>query len=249
MLWLFEQIEELSYQAMMSMLPWISPVRRAKVLRLREHSAQIQSISAELLLRFAIWKEYGMRKLPDVAFDDNKKPYFPSYPELCFNLSHCATAAACAVDVSPVGVDVQEIGCLRGGKSNTDYEGVQSEPHKPSVEQQETHEGVQPLLWVLHCAERAWVMAGTSQTEQEQRFIRIWTFKEAFGKASGAGILYPLEQYNFMPCVEGGVRYNASFQSFQRKETVLTLCARTTLSLQIVSTHELFAAIPCILDK
>ena len=40
------------------------------------------------------------------------KPYLKNHPEICFNLSHSGTWAACAFSASPVGVDVQEI---RGG--------------------------------------------------------------------------------------------------------------------------------------
>ncbi len=243
MLWLFEHIEELSYEAMMNLLPLISTERRAKVLRLLDRSAQIQSISAELLLRYAIWREYGVRKLPAVDCDENKKPYFPGKPEICFNLSHCKTAAACAIDTLPVGVDVQEIGCLREMRPHADSQDGQFCTDRALAEQSEANEVFQSLLWVLHADECAWVLSGLSPTERERRFITIWTFKEAYGKASGVGILYPLERYNFVPCVEGGTHDGVHFQTFFRKDSVMTLCAQSSLPLQTVSPHELIAAV------
>ncbi|MBO4211324.1 MAG: 4'-phosphopantetheinyl transferase superfamily protein [Oscillospiraceae bacterium] len=238
MLWLFEQIEKLDDHAVLKLLPQISSERREKVLRMRDRSTQIQLITAEFLLRLALWEEYGIRRLPAVAHEKNGKPFFPDHPKICFNLSHCQTAVACAVDASPVGVDVQDVGCLYSAPSR-----VGSDQALPSsATRAVAQEAVQSLLWVLHSAERAWVLSGETAAERERRFLIIWTYKEAFGKATGAGILYEMDQFNFLPSFESGSCYARSFQSFSRTDTVLTLCAQAPLEFRVVSIQELFAS-------
>ena len=71
MLWLFEQIEELDDDFLMRLLPRISSERRERVLWLRDKSARIQSIAAELLLRYSIRQEFGIVELPVISSDEN----------------------------------------------------------------------------------------------------------------------------------------------------------------------------------
>lgn len=243
MLWLFEQIEELDDDILMRLLPRISSKRRERVLRLRDKSARVQSIAAELLLRYAIRKEFGIMELPVISFDENGKPYFPANPGICFNLSHCKTATACGLDAVPLGVDVQEIDCLRDAKSNEFLQKNRPCAEMPFSARKDKEEVIQSLLWVLHEAERGWVLSGETLAERERRFITVWTYKEAYGKMTGTGILYDLERYNFLPCMEGGTGYGLRFQSFQREKSVLTLCAQSALKLQTVSISELCSSV------
>ena len=118
MLWLLEQIDTLPYDSVMALLPYISPERRERVMKLRDRSAQIQSVMAHLLLCYAMKKECGRENLPVIAYSETGKPFFPEDMGIFFNLSHCEKAVACAVDASPIGVDVQETGCLRRNKSS-----------------------------------------------------------------------------------------------------------------------------------
>lgn len=61
------------------------------------------------LLALALKREWGMSGLPAVAREEGGKPYFPAYPEICFNLSHSRGAVACALHDKPVGIDVEKI--------------------------------------------------------------------------------------------------------------------------------------------
>lgn len=242
MLWLLERIEDLQYDAVMALLPRISAERRERVLRIQDKSTQIQSVAAELLLRYALREEYGIKALPKIELGENGKPFFFDNPQICFNLSHCKTAAACGLDALPVGVDVQETGCLRGERRTAEllYH-LPREKTDPAGSAQ-TEEEIHSLLWVLHSEERAWVLSGASADERERRFLTVWTYKEAYGKAKGIGILYELDQFNFLPCIEGASQYGLRFLSWFRKDTVLTLCAQTPLDLQVVSIHHLIAS-------
>ena len=64
---------------------------------------------ARRLLALALEREYGLRELPEIAREPGGKPFFPSRPEICFNLSHSHGAAVCAIHDKPVGIDVEKL--------------------------------------------------------------------------------------------------------------------------------------------
>ena len=106
MLWLLEDPESVQFEALLPVLPRITPSRRERALSMRLESPRVQTILAELLLRHALLEEYGLTELPRVETGEKGKPFFPERPQLHFNLSHCNAALACALDSTPVGVDV-----------------------------------------------------------------------------------------------------------------------------------------------
>ena len=61
------------------------------------------------LLALAVEGELGLRPLPEIAREAGGKPFFPTRPEICFNLSHSHGAAVCALHDKPVGVDVEKL--------------------------------------------------------------------------------------------------------------------------------------------
>ena len=64
---------------------------------------------ARRLLALALEREYGLRELPEIAREPGGKPFFPSRPDICFNLSHSHGAAVCALHDKPVGIDVEKL--------------------------------------------------------------------------------------------------------------------------------------------
>ena len=67
------------------------------------------------LLAMAVQTEWGLPQLPSIARRDGGKPYFPDHPELEFNLSHSGELILCALDLAPVGVDIQMVKAMRPG--------------------------------------------------------------------------------------------------------------------------------------
>lgn len=61
------------------------------------------------LLALALKQVYGMDEVPTIEREKGGKPYFPQYPDVCFNLSHSYGAAVCAVHDAPIGVDVERL--------------------------------------------------------------------------------------------------------------------------------------------
>ena len=219
MLWLLENLETVTFEALEPLLPRISESRRANVLSMKQEQARVQSVLAELLLRHALQAEYGLVKLPKTETGKKGKPFFPDHPGVHFNLSHCKTAVACALDSAPVGVDVQEIRPLRDRHCSP----------VPSVYR------------VLSEKERTWVEAGKTSAEQDRRFTAVWTCKEAYGKAVGEGFLYDLRSTEFLPRRKPWQQSGYLFRYCDLGDTALTLCAEHPLRLRRVELRRLIS--------
>ena len=59
------------------------------------------------LLTWAAGLHWEMKELPEVARGERGKPFFLQRPHCQFNLSHSGALAVCALDETPVGVDIQ----------------------------------------------------------------------------------------------------------------------------------------------
>lgn len=219
MLWLLENLETVTLEALEPLLPRISESRLARVLSMKQAQARVQSVLAELLLRHSLQAEYGLAELPKIATGKKGKPFFPDHPGVHFNLSHCKTAVACALDSAPVGVDVQEIRPLR-----------------------DRHRSPVPSVYrVLSEKERTWVEAGKTFAEQDRRFTAVWTCKEAYGKAVGEGFLYDLRSTEFLPRKKPWQQSGYLFRYCDLGDTALTLCAEHPLRMRRVELRHLIS--------
>ena len=61
------------------------------------------------LLAAAAQTQWGLSPLPGIRRESGGKPFFPGLEGRFFNLSHSGTLALCALDSSPVGVDIQVV--------------------------------------------------------------------------------------------------------------------------------------------
>lgn len=59
------------------------------------------------LLALAVREAWDLSPLPEIALREGGKPFFPGHAGCHFNLSHSGDLALCALDGTPVGVDVQ----------------------------------------------------------------------------------------------------------------------------------------------
>ena len=69
----------------------------------------VEKADAHALLDYAVRQAYSLYTLPVIERTATGKPFFPDHPQLQFNLSHSGTFALCALDDSPVGVDIEVI--------------------------------------------------------------------------------------------------------------------------------------------
>lgn len=237
MLWLLEHVNLLSFSDLTDFLPILRTERRERVLSMRDERSRVQSVVAEILLRHALAQEYGFAEIPAIAEGEMGKPFFPGRSNLHFNLSHCGTAVACALDAAPVGVDVQEFRKLRRAAAPL-AAADRLQPVDPECGDRHRL-SAPPIYRILSGTERAWVEAGDTPEEQDRRFTAVWTCKEAFGKATGNGIHYEMKATDFLPGARPWRQYGFWFQQFCRPDAVLTLCASAPLPCVVVNRKDI----------
>ena len=64
---------------------------------------------AKRVLLYGIRKEYSLKELPAIGKGIYGKPYFPEYPEICFNYSHADAGILCGIAETPLGVDIERL--------------------------------------------------------------------------------------------------------------------------------------------
>lgn len=151
-------IESVSPQELEADLGLLPPWRLAKTLAIKRPKGRVASVKAFLLLARALREDYGLAAVPEFAFGEHGKPYFPTMPHIHFNLSHCPVAAMCVVGDAEVGCDIE-------GISRRVSEGVMRKCYND--------------------AEIARVVAAVSPGLEA---VRLWTMKEAAGKLTGTGL-------------------------------------------------------------
>lgn len=95
------------------------------------------------------------------------KPYLADYPQIQFNISHCASCVACAVGEEPMGIDVER-----------------RFPWKENL-----------VRRVCHPGEREFLMQLASEQERVDSLNLIWSRKESFLKCIGTGIRRDLREF------------------------------------------------------
>jgi 4'-phosphopantetheinyl transferase len=101
--------------------------------------------------------------------------------ELTFNTAHTDGCVACAVARHDVGIDVESV------DRRLQPLGIASRFFSQSE-----------LLWLRECPEE----------QRPLRFIELWTLKEAYVKALGAGLSHPLHTFGFT-VTDGAVQFHA----------------------------------------
>ena len=129
-----------------------------------------QHAHAHSLLSMGL-REYGidyvMGKTP-VVYGEHGKPALAEYPEVHFNISHADGIAAAVVSEHECGVDCERV-----------------REYDPRV-----------MRRVCSEAEQAMIKAA-SKSERALLFFRLWTLKEAYVKALGSGLAFPMREAEF----------------------------------------------------
>ena len=178
--------DEKLYEKAYSLIP---EYRKAKADKMKMRENKLQTVTAGLLLNYAVGKwsiKTGERDYKtdenlyekvdiisvieannqyfdyEIAYNSQGKPYFSSNCEIFFNISHSSNYVVCAIGDKPVGIDIE------GGRK-----GRQNLARR-----------------FFDRAESDWI----EEAESDERFFRIWTLKEAYGKATGFGVLEVLDK-------------------------------------------------------
>ena len=178
--------DEKLYEKAYSLIP---EYRKAKADKMKMRENKLQTVTAGLLLNYAVGKwsiKTGERDYKtdenlyekvdiisvieannqyfdyEIAYNSQGKPYFLSNREIFFNISHSSNYVACVIGDRPVGIDIEK---ARKGRQNL----------------AKRFFDVSEAEWIKEC-------------DSDQRFFRIWTLKEAYGKATGFGVLEVLDK-------------------------------------------------------
>ncbi len=108
MIYIDDHIDDFDLQ---EALAAVSAQRREQALRYRQERDRRLSVAAYRLLQRALKAEgHHLDGLPQFIHDNRGKPVLEGYPDICFSLSHCREAVACALNDQPVGIDIESIG-------------------------------------------------------------------------------------------------------------------------------------------
>ena len=71
------------------------------------------SLCAYAALHFALHDLRDWEMLPDMAYSEHGKPYFPAHPDVSFSLSHSGGCVLVGVHDRPLGVDIERLRPVR----------------------------------------------------------------------------------------------------------------------------------------
>lgn len=97
------------------LLPALSPSRRVRAERAGSEAVRRERIFSYVLLRLALWEEFGIAAPPEFTLGEYGKPFLRDDPDVFFSLSHSSGAALCAAAPFPIGVDLQKCRKMREG--------------------------------------------------------------------------------------------------------------------------------------
>ncbi len=130
---------------------------------------------------------------------EHGKPALSGYTDVHFNLSHAAGIAACIVSSRECGIDCEMV-----------------REYRPNVIRRAFSE------------EEKRLMEETPESERSLMFFRLWTLKEAYVKAIGIGISYPLDTASFSFSEDGGIVTDISSCTFRqyiiKEKYVVSVC-------------------------
>lgn len=141
--------------------PLLTVRRRQQIQGFHREADRVRSAFAGVLSQYAVaqFSGLGLGEMT-VAFAPNGKPEIATTARIHFNLSHAGCWVVCIVDRTPVGVDIERIRPI----SAEEYAAACTPAEIEILERQRTEQ------------------------DRARMFCRIWTVKESYLKATGAGL-------------------------------------------------------------
>lgn len=163
-LWLLDLRPLLHHEQWRALLPALPPERQSRVRSCRREEDAARLVGAGCLLQQALLSLNIPVSEQVFQTNDWGKPYLASRA-VEFSLTHASYYAACALDASPVGVDLEA-------------------PRIPMAVAKRC----------FHPAELAF-LDSLPEPEQTDALLRLWTIKEAYTKQLGRGLHIPLDSF------------------------------------------------------
>ncbi|MDN4524098.1 4'-phosphopantetheinyl transferase family protein [Fictibacillus fluitans] len=149
--------------------PLVSLERRQIISSYRFLEDRLRSLFSELLIQTYAKDKWKMED-KDIVFKRTKygKPFFSTFPNLQFNVSHSGHWVVGAFGEWPVGIDIEEVSPIDTNIAESFFSIIEQEQLQKQTENQKT-------LF----------------------FYRLWTLKESYIKADGRGLSIPLDSFAF----------------------------------------------------
>jgi 4'-phosphopantetheinyl transferase len=157
------------------------------------------SVSAYMLLVFALKCEGLYHAMPEFSYGSNGKPFLSNYTSIYFNMSHCQGAVACILSENEVGVDIERIGIYDD----------------------------EMAMAICNTQEYLWVTESINPYEQALRFTRLWTVKESIVKWRGTGIDGDVKQIGNGK-IQNSKEYRIETYYEQVNNLCIAICTNTT---------------------
>lgn len=186
-----------------SMQKKVPEERRKNIDRCRKEGDKQRSLGAGLLLEYGL-NRMGFTLLPELELKQvfletgkDGKPYLRDRKDIYFNLSHSGRYVAAVFDTAPVGIDIEEI--KNDGKK---------------------------IVERFFCPEETQFLEECQENCRKQKFTELWTRKESYIKAVGAGMKIPLNSFSVLEDkVKSGEEFY--FHTFSILEDyALSVCAK-----------------------
>lgn len=162
-----------------------------------------QHSHAHRLLRECL-KPLNIDYSADTAIVKNRygKPSLAEYPELKYNISHAEGICACIISEHECGIDCEKV-----------------RTYRPNVLKRAFSEDEKNII------------LNAPENERDLLFFRLWTLKEAYIKALGIGLSFPMNQANFS-FEDGSVVSNTKGFRFRQyvldnNQYVVSICEQT----------------------
>lgn len=158
------------FHNVIDLMDLVVPARKEKIEKFYFDKDKIHSLFAEVLLRFALWEQYGLED-NQIRFQYNKygKPYLVDLNHVFFNISHSGKWVLCGLADKPLGIDVEQI------NKNQDLS----------------------IADKLYSDKEMEYVYKQSQDDRIKNFFRIWTLKESYVKCIGKGMSVPFHTFSF----------------------------------------------------
>ena len=153
-----------------SLLGFVSEDRKQRAKKFIRREDACRSVIGEVLAKYCVAKAAGISvKAVSFHVDSFGKPHANLERQIHFSVSHSKSWVVCAVDRSPIGIDVEYM-----------------REFDPDVAKRFFHPHEYAALNALPEAER------------NGRFLDLWTIKESYSKALGKGLSLPLDSFEVL---------------------------------------------------
>ena len=181
MVWsLFDDMEQCTEEEVQRLLAVVSPQRREQAMRIKHLAGRYACLKSyeilmELIDRFEDSKmnegapAHSQFSILNSPFSTNEhgKPFFPDFPDIHFNISHCKHAIAVVVDDKPVGIDVERF--VNPSPNLLRY--TMNDDEVAQVEQSEHPERTFAMLWTQK--EALFKLYGTGITDDIRQLLTL----------------------------------------------------------------------------